>query len=140
MSIVFPTEGRNHMLGVTVHGEAAFPSWYVALFEGDYTPTDGVTAATFAGLATECTAYAESTRREFVESAPVGGATDNSASLVQFTMNATKTVYGFALLSASAKGATTGKLLCIQRLASPRTYDAGDVVKVPVNLTLITAP
>jgi len=140
MSIVFPIEGRNHMLGVTLHGEAAFPTWYIALFEGDYTPTDGLTAATFPGLATECTAYAESTRREFVESAPVGGASDNSASLAQFTMTAAKRIYGFAILSASAKGALTGKVLCAQRLASPKDYDIGDVVKVPVNLTLITAP
>ena len=139
MSLVYPSEGRNHMLGVTVHGDAAFPTWYITLFEGNYTPQDDDTALNFAGRATECTAYAESTRVALQESVPVGGATDNSAGVGQFTMTATKMIYGFAILSASAKGATTGKLLCIQRLSSPKTYDAGDVVKVPVNLTLQNA-
>lgn len=139
MSLLYPAEGRNHMLGVTIHAEAAAPTWYIALFEGNYTPQDDDTAANFASRATECTAYDESTRVEFKETAPSGGASNNTADMALFTMNSTKTIYGFAILSAAAKGATTGKLLCIQRLTSPKTYDAGDVVKVPVSLTLQNA-
>ena len=137
MSLNFPAEGRNYMLDVGVHGGTQIGTWYVALFEGDYTPQEDDTAANFASRATECTAYASATRPEFVESAPAAGAVDNDASVTQFVMTAPKTIRGFAILSAPAKGATTGKMLCIQRLSSPRTYGAGDVVTVPSHLTLL---
>lgn len=127
---LMPDEGRNHMWGVTLHGEAPFPTWYVSLYQGDYTPVPTVTAATYAGAATECTAYAESTRPEYKESAPAGGATNNEAEPAVFTLNAPVTIYGVALISSSAKGATTGKLLSIARLPSPKVYDAGAVVRV----------
>jgi len=136
MSLFFPAEGRNYLWDAGVRGGTQFSPFYVALFEGDYTPQEDDTAANFAVRATECTAYTLGTRPEFVESAAAGGAVDNAAAVTQFTLNATKTVHGFAILSAPAKGATTGVLLCIQKLASPRTYGAGDVVKVPVVLNL----
>lgn len=137
MSLFFPAEGRNYLLSAGVHGGTQFSPWYVALYEGDYTPQDDDTAANFVGRATECTAYNEGTRQELVETAPTGGGTNNTGNLAAFTLNATKTIRGFAILSAPAKGATTGALLCIQKLAAPRTYGAGDVVKVPVQLNLI---
>lgn len=136
MSLFFPAEGRNYLWDAGVRGGTQFSPFYVALFEGDYTPQEDDTAANFAVRTTECTAYTLGTRPEYVEAPAGDGAVDNSAAITQFTLNATKTIHGFAILSAPAKGATTGVLLCIQKLASPRTYGAGDVVKVPAVLNL----
>lgn len=136
MSLHFPAQGRNYIWDASVRGGTQFSPFYVAMFEGDYTPQDDDTAANFPARTTECTAYTLATRPEYVEGAAVNGAVDNSASVTQFTITATKTITGFAILSAPAKGATTGVLLCIQKLASPRTYSAGDVVKVPAALIL----
>ena len=136
MSLYFPAEGRNYLMDVGVHGGAQVTTWYVALFEGDYTPQEDDTAANIASRANEITAYSQSLRPEFVEAAAAGGATDNDGNVAQFTLTATKTIRGFALLSAAAKGSTTGKLLAFQKLSSPRTYGAADVVKVPISLTL----
>ena len=136
MELFFPAEGRNYMIDVAVHGGAQIGTWYVALFEGDYTPQDDDTAANIVARATEITAYTAATRPEFIEAAAVGGATNNDGSITTFTMSAAKTVRLFALLSGAGKGSAAGVLLAIQRLASPRSYSAGDVVKVPVSLTL----
>ena len=135
-SLFFPAEGRDYLLDVGVHGGVQVGKWFVALFEGDYEPREDDTAVNIGQRATEITAYAEGTRPEFVEAAPAGGATNNQGNVAQFTMTATKTVRMFALLSSGGKGAAVGKLLALQRLASPRTYGAGDVIKVPISLTL----
>lgn len=57
-----PTEGLNYILEAALRGGAALSTWYIALFEGNYTPVAGVTAATFPAAATECTAYDQATR------------------------------------------------------------------------------
>lgn len=137
MSLNYPAEGRNYLWDAGVRGGTQYSPWYIALFEGDYTPQDDDTAANIGARATEITAYSQSTRPEFVEGAPVGGATDNDGNVAQFTLTADKTVRAFALLSAAGKGATTGKLLCFQKLPSPRSYSAGDKVNVPINLSLL---
>lgn len=135
-SLFFPAEGRDYLLDVGVHGGVQVSKWYIALYEGDYEPKEDDTAANIGVRATEITAYSEGTRPEFVELAPAGGATSNQGNVAQFKMTATKTVRMFALLSSGGKGASVGKLLALQRLASPRTYGAGDVINVPVSLTL----
>ena len=60
-------EGLNSMLNVTFNAAAQITTWYVGVFEGNYTPVATVTAASIAASSTECTAYASSTRPEFVE-------------------------------------------------------------------------
>lgn len=136
MSLNYPAEGRNYIMDAAIHGGQQIGTWYVALYEGDYTPQEDDTAANIGARATEITAYTELTRPELVESAAAGGASDNTGNLAQFTLSAAKTVRGFAVVSSAGKGANTGKLLAYQRLATPRTYASGDVVKVPVSLIL----
>lgn len=139
MSLYFPAEGRDYLMNVAVHGGAQITEWYVVMFEGDYTPQDDDTAANIGARATEITAYAEATRPALVESASAGGATDNSANVAKFTLNAQKSVRLFALVSSAGKGASTGVLLAIQRLPAARTYGPGDEVKVPVALAFTNA-
>lgn len=136
MSLNYPAEGRNYALNVALRGATQYSSWYVALFEGGYTPQEDDTAANIGGRATEITAYTESARPALVLPDAVAGSTSNSASLAQFTLSAAKTVTAFAVVSSAGKGATSGVLLAIQKLATPRAYSAGDVIKVPVELTL----
>jgi hypothetical protein len=130
---LLPDEMAAHMAGVVFRGSANVPTWYLAPYEGNYTPVAGITAATFPSAATECTAYAESTRVEWVE-AGSGGSLTNAASLALFTMNADKIVYGGALLSASAKGATTGVIGSIVRLSSPKTLQPTDVLRISAGM------
>jgi hypothetical protein len=131
-----PTEGRNNILSVIGNAGTQITTWYVLIFEGNYTPVSGDTMATFPASATECTAYTAATRPEWVEAAPSAGVITNSASKAEFTMNATKTVYGGALSSSSVKGGTSGVLLSAGRFSSSKAVDSGDVLRVTASLTL----
>lgn len=136
---IIPTEGLNHVLDVILHGVAAVSPWYVALFEGNVTPGASLTAATFTATTTECTAYAETTRVAYVEGAAAAGVTDNIASRATFTINATKTIYGGALISASAKSATTGTLFAAVRFSAARAVVAADELAVKYTVTLTSS-
>ena len=125
-----PTEGLNFLMSLAFKSASAVPAWFISIFEGDYTPTEDVTAATLPGLATEITAYTPATRPEFVDGPITDGALSNAAALAEFTFTAPKTVRLVALTSASAKGSISGIALSVVRLPSPKDYDLGDVMRV----------
>ncbi len=129
-------EGRNYLARVGFKNTSPEAAWYVGLFEGDYTPTGNETAATVAALATECTANQAATRVQAVFGTPANGVVDNSASLAEFVMTADKTVHGAFLISASAKGATTGVLAQIVRFPSPKVQSVGSKLSVLVGPTI----
>lgn len=136
---LIPDEGVAHTMGVLFKSSTQVATWYIAIYEGNFTPAGSITAATFPALATECTAYTPSTRPEFVEGAVAGGAVDNSASRAEFTMTADKTIYGGVITSASAKSATTGVLISAVRFTSPKVVATGDVLRVTAGNSLVSA-
>lgn len=136
---LMPVDGLNHMIGATLKGTAQVTSWFVGLYEGNYTPTPLDTAASFPTSATECTAYTETTRQALTLGAVSGGAADNSASRAEFTFSADKTVYGGFVASSSAKGATSGTLLSAVRFSSPKTISAGSTLRVTAGFVLVSA-
>ena len=138
-SNIIPTEGLNHILSAVVAGGSQVLTWYMALFEGNVTPGTTMTAANFASTATECTAYDETTRVAYQKGTPTGGVVDNASNRALFTMNATKTVYGGALLSNSGKSSTSGILLAAARFAAPRNVVAADELSCRYTLTLTSA-
>lgn len=119
-------EGLNHLLNVVFNGATQIATWYCGLFEGNYTPVAGLTAATVTSASTECTAYTASTRVEYTEAASSAQSMTNSASRASFVFNATKTIYGAFLVSASAKSATTGTLFSAARFSSSKAVESGD--------------
>lgn len=133
---LMPTEGVNHLLGVAFKNGTQAASWYLGLFEGNYTPTVGDTAATFSATATETTAYAAATRMAWTPGAVASGVLDNSASRAEFVFTASKVVYGGFMTSAAAKGATNGALISVVRFPSPRTLDVDSILRVTAGITL----
>lgn len=119
-------EGLNSLLNIMFNGASQITTWYLGIFEGNYTPVGSVTAATITAAATECTAYASSTRPEYVEVASTAQSVTNAASRASFVMNATKTVYGAFLVSASAKSATSGVLFSATRFSTAKALESAD--------------
>lgn len=115
LNSLFPPTG-GYSGGVT--------AWYVPPFSGDYTPTADLTAADFPSVATEFTSYTNATRKALtIAAAATTASTGNTGNEAQITMNASGgpfNIYGAAIVSASAKSATTGKLFAAVRLDSPR--------------------
>lgn len=139
VSNLIPTEGLNYILGAALTGVTPLTSWFIGLFEGNYTPVSGVTAASFPADATESTAYDESTRVAWVPGAIASGVVSNSASKAVFTMNASKTIYGLAQSSANAKSATSGKIVSVARFGSPKAVVDDDILNVTSTITVTSA-
>lgn len=129
-------QGLNHALDVVLHGVAAVNPWYVAIFEGNYTPLATDTAATIVASSTECTAYTEATRPEYIEAAAATQSITNSASRATFSFNASKTIYGAFLTSVATKSATTGTLLAADKAGTAKVVTSGDQLLVTYTLTL----
>ena len=134
-----PVEGLNYILNAALKNGTPFPSFYVGLYEGAYTPTPGDEMATFPTAATELTAYAETTRRLLTLGAVSAGAVDNSASRAEFTGNVNgKLAQGGFISSAPTKGAATGVLVSAVRFPSPRPLDAGTVLRVTAAFNIVS--
>lgn len=128
-------EGLNHILDVVFHGATQVATWYLGVFEGNYTPVATVTAATITSASTESTAYDETTRVEYAEAAASSQVTTNSATKATFTFNATKTIYGAFLVSASAKSATTGTLLSAAKFSTSKSVVDDDQLLLTYTFT-----
>jgi hypothetical protein len=132
-------EGINHILNSVFHGDPQVTTWYVGIFEGNYTPVAGNTAATFPASATECVAYTEAARQEFIEAASTAKSVTNSASKAAFSINATKTVYGCFLVSSSGKSSTLGTLMSAVRFSSAKALTSGDVLTVSYTINMASS-
>ncbi len=95
---VCTAEGLNAILDIMFHGTTQITTWYCLVFETDTTPSDATTYAV--PVFTECQAYAEATRPEYVEAAASSKSITNSANKAVFTFNATKDIFGAALVGA----------------------------------------
>jgi len=132
---LIPTEGLNYMLGTALTGVSQSSVWYIALYEGNYDPVAGVTAATFPSAATECTAYTEAARVTWTPGAISAGSVSNTSSKAVFTINATKAVYGIAQTSVATKSATTGVLMSVAKFTAVKNVVATDVLNVTSTIT-----
>lgn len=124
-------EGLTHMLDVELGNAAQTAAWYVALFSGNVTPAATWTAANWVAQGTEFINYTQATRVAYTPAGASVQAITNSASRAQFTADTGGgTVYGAALVSASAKSATTGILFSAARFSSQKILDAADDLNV----------
>ena len=124
-------EGLNHALDVLFHGDAAFGTWYIALFEDDHAVVAGNDYA--APGFTESVAYDEATRQEYVEAAAASESITNSANRAVFTMSATKTIYGAALMSFATKGNTAeagAVMFCAAQFTNAKSVNDDDTLEV----------
>ena len=138
-------EGLEHLLDVAFSDATQITDWYVAIFEDDHTPAYGDTYAV-PGY-TESTAYDEATRPAWteagVEAGDVAGKKiSNSAAKASFTINATKTIYGGALVgggtaaNTKADAAGGGTLYCASAFSSgSKAVEDDDVLKVSITIT-----
>ena len=136
---IIVNEGLNHILDVIFHAATQITTWYIAPFEGNYTPVATDTAANITANSTESTAYTESTRVEYNEAAAASQSITNSANKATFSINATKTLYGAFLVSNSTKSATTGTLAAASRFSASRAVVNTDQLLVTYTITAADA-
>jgi hypothetical protein len=142
-------EGLVELLNVMFHGQTAPATWYLALFESDTSMTAGT--STYGTRAyTECTAYDEGTRGEYVEATASTAGTcsiTNSANKATFTINDTKTIYGGAMVGGTAgtffstkndSASTRGVLFCASKFTVAKAVVNDDVIKLTVTVNAVS--
>ena len=133
---IVTNEGLNHLLDVVLHGKTLISPFYCVLSESDTSAAAGMTYAT--PVFTETTSYDEATRPEYEEAASSSQSITNSANKATFTISATKTIYGAALMGGSSTksdstSASTHVLYCYSKLSTSRAMLDNDVI----NLTYV---
>jgi hypothetical protein len=132
-------QGLDHILDVAFSAATQLTTWYIAPFEGNYTPLSTDTSADIASNATESTAYSEANRVTWVEAGVSSQSITNSASPADFSINATKTMYGAFLISNNTKSGTTGTLAAASRFAASRSVVNLDTLSITYTLTAADA-
>lgn len=135
---LLPDEGIEYILDSALLAASQYSSWYIGLYENAHTPavTDDMTAAvTTAG---ESTDYSGSVRGTLTPDALASGVFSNAGTPTEFTFSAGATIRGGFITSSNARGTTSGLLLSIVALSSPRVMAVGDVLSVTAGLSLAT--
>ena len=125
-------QGLIYMLNAAFNGSTQQTAWYIGLFSGNVSPQANWTGANIVANATEITGYtiagdAPAARPRFTTSATTTKTLGNTGNEALFTFddNGPYTARGAFLVSASAKGSTTGVLMAATRFAADRTGLAG---------------
>lgn len=135
-------EGLIYVINTAVAAVSQNASWFVAIFENNYTPVPADTAALFpgAGVAGEIdTEYDEGNRPAYTLDGSVLTNVSNSSSPASFTMNATINAYGAHMMSNNTKAGTTGTLLAAAKFSAVRALVNLDVLNVTYQLTIADA-
>lgn len=137
---LIPIEGINNMLDVWLKQATQPTKFYIGLYEGNYTPVPGDTAASFPAAATELTAYSEATRVEVVLGAVAAGSVTNFDSPAEFTgTTAGKQAAGGFISTSPTKGSTTGVLCSAVRFPSPQPIGTGVKLLVKASFQIVSA-
>lgn len=134
-------EGINLMLAAAFVQGAQPTAWYLAPFTNNVTPTSTLTAATFASVQGEYTGYSESARQVWTpDASPTAQVVQNVVAPAVFTVaGSPATLLGAGLLTASAKGATTGSLGAAGLFGVSNTLNVGSKITVEYVLTVSAA-
>jgi hypothetical protein len=135
-------EGLNHLLNVAFNSATQITSWYMGLFEDDYTPL--VTNTYEAPGFTESEAYDEATRVAYVDATATTKVMTNTASKATFTISGTKTIYGAFLCggtnAATKKNVAVGNILfASSKFATAKDVVDDDILMVVCSITLADA-
>lgn len=136
-SNIMVNQGLDYMLDSSLSNGSQFSTFYVGLFNDDYTPISPNTYAT-PGF-TESTDYSGGVRPTWSDGGVAGQCLSNAASKASFTMGGTDDIYGAFLCSYVSPGDKThagAKLICSSKFASAKTgIDASDILKVQIKIS-----
>lgn len=119
-------QGLNSNLSVYFNSGTPITTWFLGIFQGNYTPVATDTAATIASNSTECSAYSGGSRPTWTPAAPSSQSITNSASPATFTFTGSATIYGAFLISSSTINGTAGTLFAAAQFGASKAVVSSD--------------
>ncbi|WP_333676744.1 hypothetical protein [Dyella sp.] len=126
-------EGLDDQLNCYFNNGSPPTLFSIAPFSNNVSPAASLTAATFASTQGEYTGYTQATRQQWISNGASSGQTVSSSnSPATFTIGASAaTITGAGMIAgASAKGATTGKLIAAALFDSPQSLGANGQIQI----------
>lgn len=128
-------EGLNSNLNVYFNAGTPITTWFLGIYQGNYTPVATDTAATIASNSTECSAYSGGVRPTWTNAAPSSQSITNSANPGTFTFTGSQTIYGAFLISNSTINGTAGTLFAAARFGASKAVVASDQLLLTYSFT-----
>lgn len=133
---LLPNESVAYFLNTGLAGGTQLTSWYVGLLDEAHVPAITDTMTTM--VAKEADAYSGTNRIALTPDAIAGGVFANVAAPSEFTFTGGATIRGGFITSNITRGNTSGLLLSVVALSSPKVMAATDVLQVTAGLALAT--
>lgn len=137
---IITDEGLDHVLTSVLAGGTQITSWFLALKDNTGDPIDGT--ETYAAPAfTEITDYSEANRPAWTAGAVAGQSVDNSGSPASFSINATVSIFGIAVVGGGTGGNTKGDtagggtMYSLANFSAQRDLNNGDTLEVTYTAT-----
>lgn len=118
-------QGLDYLLSTGITAGAQTSSWFLAPFKGNYQPVATDTGASISANSTESTEYTSTTRIAY-QGVEANQQVTNANAPGTFTFNASVTVYGAFIVSASGKQSTSGTLLAASLFSTSKNLSNGD--------------
>lgn len=119
-------QGLNDALNCYFNAGGQTTTWYMGIFQGNYTPLSTDTAASIAGNSTESSSYSSGTRPQWQQAAPSGQSITNAANRATYTFTGSVTIYGAFLISQNTIGGTSGVLFAAAQFGASKAVVASD--------------
>lgn len=133
---VLTLTGLSSILSVFFAQAAQAAAFYIAPFSDNETPANTLTAANFTATLTEFTNYTQSARPTWAKDAEASQSIANATTPARFTIDTGGgTVWGAALMTASAKSSTAGLLVCCAKFGAARVLLEGDNLDIEYAIT-----
>jgi hypothetical protein len=138
---LMPAEMIAYMLNACFKGGSQNTTFYISLFENNYTPQASDTMTTFIAACGENTTYTTSgtNRLTLTLPSPVAGSITTSSAPNEFDFTGAATIRGAFITTGLTRGGTTGLLVSAALFASPFTLANLGTLRVPVGFALVSA-
>ena len=134
-------QGKNALNDIMFNGATQITAWKMMLFESNTEPALAMTYAV--PVFTESAAYGEAARPAYQSAASSSQSITNTANRATFTMNATKTIYGCALVGGGSAAGTKsdtaggGTLYAVSKFAVPKDVIATNILYIGMTITQV---
>jgi hypothetical protein len=142
----FTTEGLSYLLRVMFWetSKAASLIWYLGIFDTNVTPAVGNVASTALGAAgtygaIQTAEVDETVVEPYTTVTTATASCTNAASKAEYTMAATRTIYGAYLTDSSDMTSVAGILMSAKKFSTARAVIADDVLSISYVISLTTS-
>ncbi len=136
---LIPSAGVDYIVGAAMGGISQYTSWYMGLSETSYPPVAAETMLSLMINAPECQKYSGGQRKILTPGPISDGIYANIGAPAEFTFTSSANIKLLFISTGIAQLSTTGLLISVVQLSSPKVADVGNTVTALAGMQLTAA-